>query len=1328
MSRPSNMAIHQLTHLLLVPIALLLTWVRQGSCLPQSFRVTPSDVSAVAGSDILLNCEVNNQQGKAQWTKDGFALGFDRTITGFSRLQMEGDEAAGIHNLKISNVTLADDAEYQCQVTPFAGVMPIRHAAKLTVLLTPMSIELVNHASGSTITQKMGEPLTLECLIKDAKPRADVIWKRGTEVIQRDASSDETVTSDIEGRSSVKSKYTFNPSHQDNGRTYSCHAKHPALDQTGEDLAATVVIDVHYEPGAPEISGYTEGEIVRAGDKKTLTCKARGGNPLPEVFWYKNGEQIDKSFNKYQNYAINQYDFDVDASDNLANYECHVMNVMTAQPKKAHIQLRVQFAPSKVTVTAPDSATVGDVITVSCLAENSNPPADVNIVINGHTPQGTNARTLKVENGGWNTLTNLSSYEVRPMDTDLTVNCYALNQALGSTKIDTKVINILREPSAPVILDYRQHDSDGNEIALRKGNRLRLTCVSTGGNPLAELKWFKGEDEVTANYRTEDDSKTAISELDIMLEESDNEAEYRCEASNSATAKPLINSTRLQVTFPPARVEVEVLGGGPVKFGSPAVLVCKSSSSNPPAEVSWWRDGFEVEGGDAQVETGVFGGTTTKYSLSVDVAADDNGAVYTCRADNSFGPSTHDALTLSVLYKPEWTDDAKDKLEVDEGESVFINVSAKGNPDSISYMWWHKGTVVMKGSSLNISSINKELTGTYKVVAENSEGSVEKNITISVKYGPTIMHISSTQNVSEGGSITLECHVDASPKPEIEWVREGYEFKAKPVMHPDKNILYLEIKNASNIDTGVFECRAKNGVGTGSARNTSVIVRHAPVIDKTARYQKAAAEKGGTARLVCRASASPYVAFTWYTKENTPIEKAIYSRFDLRYLVEETRLVDGLTMYESILVIKNVTGSDYGFFDCQARNPLGAERTAVHLDGTSQPDTPLDLKVVNVTHDTAFLIWTPGFDGGLLQRYRIRYHVTDNQRYQYSDVYPENATNFAVDGLSLATTYNFNILAYNAKGESPYSEGTVKATTHSSAPPTELPSSVPSSPVTSLLVVIITLVGAALLVLNCALIACFVRRRAHKRMAKASSEKGSSKSTTIEMYAPSSYTGTVTGETLSSISEKSRESYANEDSADEYDMETARVTAASTYLIEQLEPPPQYATRAPPHILPPPPQHNDLNQDDPYEIRRNQYNTALDRGYGTLGRRNTNPDHYNITADGSYPLGNRYTGYQTTTMTNQIPLTSHTHTHTHDNGSLQRNRPSKLHFPKDYIRNGSMNIPVSTSTLSGGQFGSKPNSPTRTVPPLAPMLSTFAPDITQPMNPTLPLEQRGHLV
>lgn len=41
--------------------------------------------------------------------------------------------------------------------------------------------------------------------------------------------------------------------------------------------------------------------------------------------------------------------------------------------------------------------------------------------------------------------------------------------------------------------------------------------------------------------------------------------------------------------------------------------------------------------------------------------------------------------------------------------------------------------------------------------------------------------------------------------------------------------------------------------------------------------------------------------------------------------------------------------------------------------GPRHPDTPLSLQLVDVSHDSVTLNWFPGFDGGLPQKYRIRY-------------------------------------------------------------------------------------------------------------------------------------------------------------------------------------------------------------------------------------------------------------------------------------------------------------------------------------------------------------------
>lgn len=61
-------------------------------------------------------------------------LGFSAVIPGFPRYSVFGDRAQGVYNLRITNASLEDDAEYQCQVGPAKFNSAIRANAKLTVI------------------------------------------------------------------------------------------------------------------------------------------------------------------------------------------------------------------------------------------------------------------------------------------------------------------------------------------------------------------------------------------------------------------------------------------------------------------------------------------------------------------------------------------------------------------------------------------------------------------------------------------------------------------------------------------------------------------------------------------------------------------------------------------------------------------------------------------------------------------------------------------------------------------------------------------------------------------------------------------------------------------------------------------------------------------------------------------------------------------------------------------------------------------------------------------------------------------------------------------
>ncbi|XP_046635770.1 synaptogenesis protein syg-2-like isoform X3 [Daphnia pulicaria] len=919
----------------------------------QYFTERPQNTSVREGQMAVLRCRVGNQQGRAQWTKDGFALGFERTIPSFPRYTIMGSEEQGEHNIRIENATLDDDAEYQCQVGPRGLSKPIRADAQLTVLIPPTSVEIVDHTTGSPIMSREGEELLLQCLVRNAKPAAEIVWFKRNVEIKSDRIENITTDAEMPRRFDTRSKLTIRAQPNDNDADYTCEARHPALIAPKR---ASVALNIQYPPGPPEIIGYTEGETVRMGQEVKLECISRGGNPLAEIVWYKNEKKIDHNYETNARESRNVYVFRADASDNNARFRCEAKNLLSPTPMKAEITLTVHFAPKHLTV------------------------------------------------------------KVRPEK-------------------------------------------------LRPGQTVTITCESDSSNPVSRLAWLRG---------------------------------------NGQVIQPAGNST----------------------------------------------------------VPGAYSGIVSKSTLLMEVTPELHGVVITCQATNGIGPQIHDAITLEVLYKPQFLHPTDYSVDVIEGEPAIVNVTARANPSEVSYKWFRDGTAIKQlkeanaydrvtfdGSLLNLTTVRRDDKGEYKCEATNSEGARSHIVRLNVQYPASIVQTRSTVMVNEGSDAELECRAAGNPltMATVSWRRAGFDMEGRTTQTLGVGVAYLTVKEITRNDTGAFECVANNGIGEESIEKTWLIVKYKPVMDDSPQLMKAAGDEGQLAKLVCRAQGAPNISFGW-SREGTPLTPSDKYSFS-------TRQIDIVT-WESTLEVGNVRSRDYGLYDCVARNEMGTNTAKVILSGTSRPDPPLALHVVNVTHDSAHLIWRSGFDGGLFQSYRLRYRQIGNEFYKYADVYPTNTTAFTLGGLALGTEYLFGIMAFNNLGESNYTQDIVKARTSSETPPTgQKPRDLEVRPgdMPKVLIIVITIVGTALLVLNVALIACFVRRRHRKRLAKAmSSEGGSSKSATIEMYAPSSYNETVNGETLSSISEKS-ESYSQNGSHSDYAPEDASKVAVSTYLIDQAD-------------------------------------------------------------------------------------------------------------------------------------------------------------------------------
>lgn len=184
---------------------------------------------------------------------------------------------------------------------------------------------------------------------------------------------------------------------------------------------------------------------------------------------------------------------------------------------------------------------------------------------------------------------------------------------------------------------------------------------------------------------------------------------------------------------------------------------------------------------------------------------------------------------------------------------------------------------------------------------------------------------------------------------------------------------------------------------------------------------KAASDANERGRLVCRAQASPKPTFVW-SRAGQVVRVNQTNKF-----VSEYRMVDSLT-YESVLIINRVAPADYGDYDCLAKNDLGQTNETINLKVTSPPDPPLELNILNVTHDSVMVGWIPGFDGGLRATYRVRYREAGTEHYKYEDAIP-NTHKLTISGLKMNTLYLFSIQAINQLGVSPYLPDIRKAQT-----------------------------------------------------------------------------------------------------------------------------------------------------------------------------------------------------------------------------------------------------------------------------------------------------------
>ncbi|XP_047383380.1 nephrin [Sciurus carolinensis] len=1091
---------------------------------PRGFWTLSENLTAVEGTTVELQCGVNAPGSVVQWAKDGLLLGPDPGIPGFPRYHLKGDPARGEFHLHIEACDLSDDAEYECQVSRSEmGPELVSPRVILSILVPPKVLQLTPEA-GSTVTWVAGQEYVVSCVSGDAKPAPDITFLQSGQTIS-------DVSANVNEGSQEKLFITeatarVIPQSSDNGQLLVCEGSSPAL---ATPIKASITMNVLFPPGPPVIQwpGLEEGHV-RAGQSLELPCTARGGNPPATLQWLKNGQPVSTAWGTehVQAVARSVLTMTVRPEDHGARLSCEAYNSVSTGTQEQSVTLQVTFPPSAITILGSASQTENKNVTLCCIAKSSRPRVLLQWWLGGRQLLPTDETVMDGLHGGHISMSNLT-FLVRREDNGLTLTCEAFSEAFTKETFKKSLTLNVKYPAQKL---WIEGPPEGQH--LRTGTRVRLVCLAIGGNPDPSLTWYKNSRTVTEPRlpqelrrvhlgSTEKSGSTFSRELVLVAGPSDNQAKFSCKAGQ------LIVSTQLVVQFPPTNLTI-LANVSALRPGDALNLTCVSISSNPPVNLSWDKEGERLEDVAAPPQSAPFKGSAASRSVFLRVSSRDHDHRVTCRAHSAELRETVSSFyRLNVLYPPEFLGEQKLVVTAVEQGQALLPVLVSANPAPEAFNWTFRGYRlspaggprhrILSGGALQLWNVTRADDGFYQLHCQNSEGTAEALVRLDVHYAPTIRALQDPTEVNVGGSVDIVCTVDANPilPGMFNWERLGEEEEDQSLDDMEKiskgSTGRLRIHHAKLTQAGAYQCIVDNGVAPPARGLVRLVVRFAPQVEHPTPLTKVAAAGDSTssATLHCRARGVPNIIFTW-TKDGVPLDLQ-----DPRY-TEHTYHQGGV--HSSLLTIANVSAAqDYALFTCTATNPLGSDHTNIQLVSISRPDPPLRFKVVSMTPHSVGLEWKPGFDGGLPQRFHIRYEALETPGFLYVDVLPPQATTFTLTGLKPSTRYRVWLLASNALGDSGLADKGIQLSITtpgldqpSGEPDHQLPTEQPAGPSELPLLPVLFAVGGLLLLSNVSCVGGFLWRRRLKHLAEGISEKteaGSEEDRVRNEYEESQWTG-----------------------------------------------------------------------------------------------------------------------------------------------------------------------------------------------------------------------------
>uniref|UniRef100_A0AAY5K6S1 Ig-like domain-containing protein n=1 Tax=Esox lucius TaxID=8010 RepID=A0AAY5K6S1_ESOLU len=661
---------------------------------------------------------------------------------------------------------------------------------------------------------------------------------------------------------------------------------------------------------------------VTPGSRAVLTCHVVSTVQF-NLTWHRGGvdAQLDPNLHLLTNHSLEIRNIGIAAA---GWYECIAANDGGTSIER--IYLNVQ-EPPRVTVNPQNQTfTTGQEVRIRCSAKGYPDP-----------------RLVWTHNGmfimGSSRTTSDGSLLIRNMNQkDAGVyGCLASNVA--GTDSDRSILTYIESPVVTVVQ---------SEILIGLGETTVLACTASG-IPKPEIKWYKGKGFWPVDVGT----------LTIKETQDVDAGDYTCVAVNLAgTSSPgkitLDVGSAPQFTREPSDVGSDI--------GSNVTLPC-NAQGYPQPQVTWRRED----------NAPLFIRHTTHSTITQNSAGDlqirnlwvEDDTVYVCDAENQFGKIQARArVTVTGLVSPLIGHSPSVLSVIEEQQVTLPCVLLAGNPLP-ERRWLHNhGLVrcpyvtVRRDGSLHIERVRLEDGGDYTCLAENVLGFSNHTTTLNVYVMPTIQHGPQVFSTIEGTPVTLPCHANGVPVPDITWSKVCKQFNINgktvclcacvfayvcvsfvyiytPVCDCSRRHTQLasgsmKILESRVSDSGLYVCVASNIAGN-LTQNVLLSVLVPPSIQAGPRVMKV--QVGHPVDLPCVVLGAPQPSLAW--------------------LKDGTSLAEGGAQYriapDGSLTLGQVGLSDEGTYTCVATNIAGEDQTIPPVVDVLEPpfNSPHQERVAN---------------------------------------------------------------------------------------------------------------------------------------------------------------------------------------------------------------------------------------------------------------------------------------------------------------------------------------------------------------------------------------------